>query len=277
MKIRQALISLSNKNGALEFAQGLVAHGVKLLSTGGTAKMLRDAGSASHRGRRLHGLPGNARRPRQDPASEGTRRHPGAPRSARAPGDLERHGIPTIDLVCVNLYPFRETIAKAGVTLAEAIENIDIGGPAMLRSSAKNYTGVAVVTDPDDYPALLAEMAANDGELSLGHALRAGQEGLRAHRALRRGDRQLADFARRKRTSRGPFPSTCNSLSIASRRCVTARIRTSRPPSTAIPTPFRGFDRQLPAVAGQGTLVQQHRRRRRRLGVRQDLRRPRPA
>jgi phosphoribosylaminoimidazolecarboxamide formyltransferase/IMP cyclohydrolase len=80
---------------------------------------------------------------------------------------LDAHGIPTIDLVCVNLYPFRETVAKAGVTLAEAIENIDIGGPAMVRSSAKNYAGVAVVTDPEDYPKLLAEMAANDGELSL--------------------------------------------------------------------------------------------------------------
>jgi phosphoribosylaminoimidazolecarboxamide formyltransferase/IMP cyclohydrolase len=78
-----------------------------------------------------------------------------------------RHAIPTIDLVCVNLYPFRETVARRDVTLAEAIENIDIGGPAMLRSAAKNYTGVAVVTDPDDYPALLAEMAANDGALSL--------------------------------------------------------------------------------------------------------------
>jgi phosphoribosylaminoimidazolecarboxamide formyltransferase/IMP cyclohydrolase len=78
-----------------------------------------------------------------------------------------RHGIPTIDLVCVNLYPFRETVAQAGVTLADAIENIDIGGPAMVRSSAKNYAGVAVVTEPEDYPALLAEMAASDGELSL--------------------------------------------------------------------------------------------------------------
>jgi len=80
---------------------------------------------------------------------------------------LDRHAIPTIDLVCVNLYPFRETVARQGVTLAEAIENIDIGGPAMVRSAAKNYTGVAVVTDPDDYPTLLAEMAANDGALSL--------------------------------------------------------------------------------------------------------------
>jgi phosphoribosylaminoimidazolecarboxamide formyltransferase/IMP cyclohydrolase len=81
---------------------------------------------------------------------------------------IEQHGIPTIDLVCVNLYPFAATIAKAGVTLADAIENIDIGGPAMVRSSAKNYAGVAIVTDPEDYAPLLAEMKANSGALQLG-------------------------------------------------------------------------------------------------------------
>ncbi len=80
---------------------------------------------------------------------------------------IEAHGIPTIDLVCVNLYPFAATIAKAGVTLEDAIENIDIGGPAMVRSSAKNYAGVAIVTDPEDYAPLLAEMKANGGALQL--------------------------------------------------------------------------------------------------------------
>ncbi|MBT9520344.1 MAG: bifunctional phosphoribosylaminoimidazolecarboxamide formyltransferase/IMP cyclohydrolase, partial [Dechloromonas sp.] len=80
---------------------------------------------------------------------------------------IEAHGIPTIDLVCVNLYPFAATIAKAGVTLEDAIENIDIGGPAMVRSSAKNYAGVAIVTDPEDYAPLLAEMKANAGALQL--------------------------------------------------------------------------------------------------------------
>jgi len=81
---------------------------------------------------------------------------------------IEAHGIPTIDLVCVNLYPFAATIAKAGVTLEDAIENIDIGGPAMVRSSAKNYAGVAIVTDPTDYQPLLDEMKANGGALQLG-------------------------------------------------------------------------------------------------------------
>ncbi|MBO3708512.1 MAG: bifunctional phosphoribosylaminoimidazolecarboxamide formyltransferase/IMP cyclohydrolase [Candidatus Accumulibacter sp.] len=167
MKIRQALLSLSNKNGALDFARGLVAHGVGLLSTGGTASMLRDAGLPVREVGDYTGFP---------EMLDGRVKtlHPKVHAGILARRDLpehmatlDRHAIPTIDLVCVNLYPFRETVARQGVTLAEAIENIDIGGPAMVRSAAKNYTGVAVVTDPDDYPTLLAEMAANDGALSL--------------------------------------------------------------------------------------------------------------
>ncbi|MEF8730197.1 MAG: bifunctional phosphoribosylaminoimidazolecarboxamide formyltransferase/IMP cyclohydrolase [Accumulibacter sp.] len=167
MKIRQALLSLSNKNGALEFARGLVAQGVRLLSTGGTASMLRDAGLPVSEVGDYTGFP---------EMLDGRVKtlHPKVHAGILARRDLpehmatlERYGMPTIDLVCVNLYPFRETIAKAGVTLDEAIENIDIGGPAMLRSAAKNYGGVAVVTDPEDYPKLLGEMAANDGALSL--------------------------------------------------------------------------------------------------------------
>jgi phosphoribosylaminoimidazolecarboxamide formyltransferase/IMP cyclohydrolase len=167
MKIRLALISLSDKRGALEFAQGLAAQGVKLLSTGGTAKLLRDAGLAVTEISEHTGFP---------EMLDGRVKtlHPKVHGGILARRDLPEHlakiaehGIPPIDLVCVNLYPFRETVAKSGVTLAEAIENIDIGGPAMVRSSAKNYTGVAVVTDPDDYAKLLAEMRANDGGLTL--------------------------------------------------------------------------------------------------------------
>ncbi len=167
MKIRQALLSLSDKSGALEFARGLVAHGVTLLSTGGTAKLLRDGGLPVTEVGDYTGFP---------EMLDGRVKtlHPKVHAGILARRDLPEHlatiaahGIPTIDLVCVNLYPFRETVAKADVTLAEAIENIDIGGPAMVRSSAKNYAGVAVVTDPADYPALLAEMATNAGTLSL--------------------------------------------------------------------------------------------------------------
>ena len=166
MKIRQALISLSDKRGALDFAIGLAAQGVTLLSTGGTAKLLRDAGLAVTEIGDYTGFP---------EMLDGRVKtlHPKVHGGILARRDLPEHlatiaahGIPQIDLVCVNLYPFRETVAKHGVTLEEAIENIDIGGPAMVRSAAKNHAGVAVVTDPADYDALLAEMAANDGALS---------------------------------------------------------------------------------------------------------------
>ncbi len=167
MKIKQALISVSDKTGVLEFAQGLAAQGVKLLSTGGTAKMLRDAGLAVTEIGDYTGFP---------EMLDGRVKtlHPKVHGGILARRDLpehlatiEAHGIPTIDLVCVNLYPFAATIAKAGVTLEDAIENIDIGGPAMVRSSAKNYAGVAIVTDPEDYAPLLTEMKANAGALQL--------------------------------------------------------------------------------------------------------------
>ena len=165
--IKRALISVSDKSGVLEFAQGLVAHGVQLLSTGGTARMLRDAGlevveigdytgfpeMLDGRVKTLHPkVHGGILARRDSPAHMAT---------------LAEHDIPCIDLLCVNLYPFRETVARPGVTLSEAIENIDIGGPAMLRSAAKNYAAVAIVTDPMDYAPLLQEMQA-EAALSLG-------------------------------------------------------------------------------------------------------------
>ena len=167
MKIRQALLSLSDKRGALNFAQGLAAMGVKLLSTGGTAKLLRDGGLSVTEIGDYTGSP---------EMLDGRVKtlHPKVHGGILARRDLPehmatlaQHGIETIDLVCVNLYPFRETVANPNVTLEDAIENIDIGGPAMVRSSAKNYAGVATVTDPEDYAALLSEMQANDGALTL--------------------------------------------------------------------------------------------------------------
>lgn len=167
MSIKQALISVSDKTGVLEFAQGLAAQGVKLLSTGGTAKLLRDAGLAVTEIGDYTGFP---------EMLDGRVKtlHPKVHGGILARRDLpehlatiEEHGIPTIDLVCVNLYPFAATIAKPGVTLEDAIENIDIGGPAMVRSSAKNYAGVAIVTDPADYAPLLEEMKGNGGALAL--------------------------------------------------------------------------------------------------------------
>ena len=164
--IRQALISLSDKQGALELAQALAAFGVKLLSTDGTAKLIREAGLAVTEIGDYTGFP---------EMLDGRVKtlHPKVHGGILARRDLAlhlqtivEHDIEPIDLVCVNLYPFRETVAKTDVSLAEAIENIDIGGPAMLRSAAKNYEGVAVLTDPADYSLILAEMQQYQGALS---------------------------------------------------------------------------------------------------------------
>ncbi|MDR0737116.1 MAG: bifunctional phosphoribosylaminoimidazolecarboxamide formyltransferase/IMP cyclohydrolase [Zoogloeaceae bacterium] len=167
MKIQQALLSVSDKSGVLEFAQGLAALGVKLLSTGGTARLLQDAGLAVTEIGDYTGFPEmlDGRVKTLHPKVHGgilARRDLPAHLAT-----LKAHGIPPIDLVCVNLYPFRETVAKPDVTLFDAIENIDIGGPAMVRSAAKNYAGVAIVTDPADYASVLAEMNTGDGALTL--------------------------------------------------------------------------------------------------------------
>ena len=159
MKIRQALISLSDKRGALDFARGLAAQGVKLLSTGGTAKLLRDAGLAVTEIGDYTGFP---------EMLDGRVKtlHPKVHGGILARRDLpahmttiEAHGIDPIDLVCVNLYPFAATVAKPGVTLEEAIENIDIGGPAMIRAAAKNFKFVTVVTNPSRYDEIAASVA----------------------------------------------------------------------------------------------------------------------
>ena len=162
---KTALISVSDKTGILEFAQALHALGFKLLSTGGTAKLLADAGLpvtevADHTGfpemldgrvKTLHPkIHGGLLARRDLPA------HVAA---------IEQHGIDTIDLLIVNLYPFEATVAKPGCTLEDAIENIDIGGPAMVRSAAKNWKDVGVLTDASQYAVALAELKA-DGKLS---------------------------------------------------------------------------------------------------------------
>jgi phosphoribosylaminoimidazolecarboxamide formyltransferase/IMP cyclohydrolase len=174
--IKQALLSVSDKTGIVEFARGLAASGVALISTGGTAQRLKEAGLkvtevADHTGfpemldgrvKTLH-----------------PKVHGGILARRDAPGHMEalaKAGIPTIDLVVVNLYPFSATVARPGCTLAEAIENIDIGGPAMVRSAAKNYQHVAVVTDPADYGPVLKEMAAAAGALGGETRLRLAQK-----------------------------------------------------------------------------------------------------
>jgi len=164
--ITQALLSVSDKTGVIDFARGLAALGVKLLSTGGTAKALVDAGLPVTEIGIYTGFPEmlDGRVKTLHPKVHGgilARRDLPAHTAA-----LGRHDIPTIDLVVVNLYPFRETVAKPGCTLEDAIENIDIGGPAMVRSAAKNHAHVGVVVDPADYPAVLEEMRAHRATLT---------------------------------------------------------------------------------------------------------------
>jgi len=165
MKIQRALLSVSDKTGLIDFARALSAAGVELLSTGGTAKAIRDAGLPVTDVSDYTGFPemldGRVKtlHPKVHGGILGRRDLP------EHVATMQQHGIPNIDLVCVNLYPFRETVARPH-TLDDAIENIDIGGPAMVRSSAKNYRFVAIVTDPADYATLVAEMQASGGALS---------------------------------------------------------------------------------------------------------------
>ncbi|MBK4734718.1 bifunctional phosphoribosylaminoimidazolecarboxamide formyltransferase/IMP cyclohydrolase [Noviherbaspirillum pedocola] len=164
--IKQALISVSDKTGVLEFAQALAAMGVNILSTGGTAKLLADHGVKVTEVADYTGFPEmlDGRVKTLHPKVHGgilARRD--LPEHQAA---LQQHGIPTIDMVVVNLYPFVQTVAKEECSLEDAIENIDIGGPAMLRSSAKNHRDVVVLCDPNDYACVLEELRSANGEVS---------------------------------------------------------------------------------------------------------------
>ena len=164
-KIKRALLSVTDKTGLVDFARGLAEQGVELISTGGTAKLLREAGLAAMDVSELTGFPemldGRVKtiHPR---VAAGVLAMREKPEHMQA---LAAHDIPLIDMVVVNLYEFEKTAAKPGVTLEELIENIDIGGPTMIRAAAKNYQDVAVVTRAADYPALIEELKAN-GALS---------------------------------------------------------------------------------------------------------------
>jgi phosphoribosylaminoimidazolecarboxamide formyltransferase/IMP cyclohydrolase len=164
--VAQALLSVSDKTGLVALGRGLAGLGIGLLSTGGTAKTLADAGLPVTEIGEYTGFP---------EMLDGRVKtlHPKVHAGILARRDvhahalaLEAHGIPPIDLVIVNLYPFRETVAKEGCTLDDAIENIDIGGPTLLRAAAKNWQHVGVVVDPADYGALLAELAGPGRSLS---------------------------------------------------------------------------------------------------------------
>jgi phosphoribosylaminoimidazolecarboxamide formyltransferase / IMP cyclohydrolase len=164
--VKRALLSVHDKTGVVEFAKGLAALGVEILSTGGTAKLLRDSGVPVVDVAQVTGFPEmlDGRVKTLHPKVHGgilARRDTPAHMQA-----LEAHGIGPIDLVVVALYPFEQTVARPGVTVEEAIENIDIGGPSMIRGAAKNHGGVGVVTDPSQYGPVLDELRKSGGALS---------------------------------------------------------------------------------------------------------------
>lgn len=167
MTIKQALISVSDKTGIIELAQGLSQLGISIISTGGTARLLQDAGLSVTEVSDYTGFP---------EMLDGRVKtlHPKIHAGILARKELSEHvlaiekaGIPAIELVIVNLYPFSQTIAKPGCSLEDAIENIDIGGPTMIRAAAKNYQHACVVTSPEDYQPLLAEIKVNNGMIRL--------------------------------------------------------------------------------------------------------------
>src|SRR5512139_4226896 len=165
-KIRRAIVSVSDKTGVVSFAKGLAQMGVEILSTGGTAKTLREQGVSVADISDYTGFPEmlDGRVKTLHPKVHGGLL--GQRSKKEHVKKMEEHGILPIDLVAVNLYPFEATVAKEDCSLEEAVENIDIGGPTMLRSSAKNYPDVTVLVDPSDYEPILSELKAK-GEISL--------------------------------------------------------------------------------------------------------------
>jgi len=190
-KIKRAIISVSNKKGVVEFAKELHGMAIEILSTGGTAKTLREAGIpvkdvSEHTGS-PEMLDGRVK-------TLHPRIHGGLLSRRNNPKDMEeikKYNIEMIDMVVVNLYPFEETISKTGVSFEEAIENIDIGGPAMLRSASKNFQDVAVIIDPSDYGKVISEMKGLNGDLSYATRLELAKK---VFRHTSRYDGLIADY-----------------------------------------------------------------------------------
>jgi len=210
--IKQALISVSDKTGIVDFARALFALGVNILSTGGTASLLAENGInvtevADHTGfpemldgrvKTLH--------PKVHGGILGRRDFPAHIAA------MQEYGIPAIDMVVVNLYPFQQTVAKEECSLEDAIENIDIGGPAMLRSAAKNHKDVIVICDPADYTAVIKELNANQGELAYDSKFQLAKK-VYAHTA--QYDGAIANYLSslgedKQHATRSPYPQTMN-------------------------------------------------------------------
>lgn len=227
--VRRALISVSDKTGILEFAESLIAMNIAILSTGGTYKVLSEAGLAVTEVSEYTGFP---------EMMDGRVKtlHPkihGGLLGRRGTDDavMAEHGIDQIDMVVVNLYPFEATVAKADCSLEDAVENIDIGGPTMLRSAAKNHKDVAVVTDPMDYARILAEMTSNNGQLS--HATRFDLA-IKTFEQTARYDGAIANYfgTMFSTEENDAFPRTYSSQFVKNSPYVMAKILIKKPLST---------------------------------------------
>jgi phosphoribosylaminoimidazolecarboxamide formyltransferase/IMP cyclohydrolase len=190
-KIKRAVISVSDKTGLVAFVKALVELGVEILSTGGTAKTLRDHRIDVIDVSEYTGFPEmmDGRVKTLHPKIHG-----GLLARRDSPKDTEEmkiHGIRLIDMVVVNLYPFEATVAREGCSLEEAIENIDIGGPTMIRAAAKNYRDVTVVVEPVDYSDIISEMRKNDGSVSIPTNFRLAKK---VFPVMARYDRAISDF-----------------------------------------------------------------------------------
>jgi len=175
-KIQRAILSVTDKTGIADFARSLTGMGVEIISTGGTAKLLRESGIPTRDISDLTGFPEmlDGRVKTLHPKVHGGILHIRSNPEHRAA--VEQHDIQPIDMVVVNLYAFEKTASKPGVHFEEIIENIDIGGPSMVRSAAKNFQDVAIITSPSDYAAIIEEMRESGGELSLGSRWRLAQK-----------------------------------------------------------------------------------------------------
>ncbi len=194
-KIQRAIISLSDKSGILEFAKEVQALGVEILSTGGTAKVLREGGLKVTDISAYTGFPemmdGRVKtlHPKVHGGLLGLRENPDHVKK------MQEHGIKPIDMVVINLYPFESTVAKPNCPLEEAIENIDIGGPSMLRAGAKNYPYVTVIVDPADYRPILTEMKRSAGAVSKETNFRLAKK---VYQLTARYDQAIAEYLEKK-------------------------------------------------------------------------------
>ena len=202
LPVRRALLSVSDKTGIVGLAQALVRHKVEILSTGGTAQLLAAHGVAVCEVARYTGFPEimDGRVKTLHPKIHGGL----LARRGIDEAVMAQHGIAPIDLLVVNLYPFAATVARPGVSFAQAIENIDIGGPAMLRAAAKNHESVLTVVDPQDYPAVLHELDAHHGASELLLRTRLAAKAF-AHTA--RYDTMVASYLAERQGSEEPFPA----------------------------------------------------------------------